>query len=56
MFLCKRVPGDGASEWSSRQHISRAVAIVGEQLPCARSDTRRGRAAIDGGSRTIRGR
>ena len=26
-FLCKRVPGDGASEWSSRQHISRAVAL-----------------------------
>ena len=47
-FLCKRVPGDGASEWSSRQLISRAATIGGVRAPVCNDCAGRRRAPTAG--------
>ena len=47
-FLCKRVPGDGASEWRSRQDISRAATIGGVRAPVCNDCAGRGRAPTAG--------
>ena len=47
-FLCKRVPGDGASEWRSRQDISPAATIGGVRAPVCNDCAGRGRASTAG--------
>ena len=47
-FLCKRVPGDGASKWRSRQDISRAATIGGVRAPVCNDCAGRGRAPTAG--------